>query len=741
MNKINKILAMAVVIAMACASIIIVSPNNTVMAEDSAKPLAELNAGYPAGIDKVAWHSDGSFALGIQSGTEHIYKYTRQTMSWASDYNLPVGDTFIDIKYSEFFDMFYIVGTQSGQQEAWSYDYSIQNLLDLNSPKTTMGVYNGLCLADEGGTQPYAFLAVGYADTSKGCAAWFDEAVDTWTDVTTGLTLNHELYDVTWDHGFTANPYWIVGEDMGTGAGVIYFMNSPGNNKANIFDTSGWGVTPGALNAIDWRPSGGADHAIMAGGNYGNGNVWLFDGFNGEAILDNTDSYTDACWHPDGGMAMVVGYNVATDGIIQHYIPDNEDTLTKMSTDGDYGPFYGVDVKAWSSPSSGLIVGATGAVGSYLSASDGSTTLTVNAAFPHIYDIDMWKTSDAGETSTLNARVDVEETYTFYTEVNYTIGGTDMLFDGINNTFVDLTAWFDDGNDATSMTPSASDDSHRTRKFVARFYETTSLVASGATGEIIYPDSTTNEILFDSVGCSGPYGADDRYGVWINVTFGPQMRAGDGQNFANGAAGSIFDSNQAFDDDDSWNFQMEVYDNDYPGATNTTYEEFGIFMATNITVSNNPSVNAPPGSVSQAFDSNSLITYSANIPYHVNVSIERLNLTTDDTKFIPASNVNASLVDMYPVGFDLEPYTEINATWGAAGRPFAAANTERMVWGNTSQATELVPAPNNGTAAHGPVYSNFNGYGATEVAWWINVPGATAEGIYQATITFKIGYY
>ncbi len=688
------------------------------------------------GLKKVTWHESGDYALGIATGTDHIYKYTRNTMTWASEYDLGTGDIFNDIEYSEFFDLFYIVGEDVGSitGAAWSYYEPTQNLLNLGAPNVPATDFNCLGLADEDGTTDYAFLAMG-----EDYAQWYDEVNDIWIEVTGGLSAMVDVMDVTWDHGFGIYSYWAVGDMLGEGY-IYKFMNA-GDATAQQSNPATWG-TVGPFHGIEWQPAGASDHAIIVGENTGDGNVWSWDGTTAEALLDTTDTYTGVSWHPDGSMAMLVGYNGVDEGVIYHYIPDNNNAFIKMSTDGDHGKLYGVDVKAWTSPSSGLIVGSSGAVGSYLSASDGDTTLTVNAAFPHMYTIDMWKTSDAGETSTLNARVDAGETYTFYTEINYTIGGTDELFDAgnVNNTFVDLTAWFDDGNDATSMTPSASDDSHRTRKFVARFYEGTA-GTGGVSGSIIYPDTTTNEILLDGVGCSGPFGGDDRYGVWINVTFGAQMRAADGQNFVNGAAGSIFDSNQAFDDDDSWNFQMQVYDNDFPGATNSTYEEFGIFMSTNITVSNNPSVNAPPGSVSMPFDSNSLITYSANIPYYVNVSIERLNLTTDDSKFIPAASVNASLVDMYPAGFDLEPYTEINSTWGAAGRPFAAANAERMVWGNTSQATELVPAPNNGTAAHGPIYSNFDGYGATEVSWWVSVPGGTDEGIYQASITFKIGYY
>ncbi|MCK5038453.1 MAG: hypothetical protein KAS16_05085, partial [Thermoplasmata archaeon] len=61
--------------------------------------------------------------------------------------------------------------------------------------------------------------------------------------------------------------------------------------------------------------------------------------------------------------------------------------------------------------------------------------------------------------------------------------------------------------------------------------------------------------------------------------------------------------------------------------------------------------------------------------------------------------------------------------------------------GNLSEVNYLIDPTDNGTTAYGPWGSDFNGYGATEIEWWVSVPGATPEGIYQATITFKIGYW
>ena len=739
MNKeieIKKMLAVAIVIAMACASMIIVSPNNTVTAEDSAKPLADRSTDYPGNINKVAWHEDGSYALGILSGTDHIYKYTRNTMAWTSEKDMASGNIFADIKYSANFDSFYIVGDDNaGQTMAWSYALGVLN--DLVAPATTNARFEGLGLADMNGMVNFAFLAVGIDNiASTPYAAWFEEGVG-WTEVTTGWTGEDEaLYDVVWDQSITTPIWYAVGTNFSSANGIIYQFENPGTTIPAYYTTNMTDMA--SLTSIDWR-DGFADSGLLGGSNNGvePANIYAFTDLSGpQPLINSTYLITDISWHPDDNMAMVVGYYGGLGGVVYHYHPDAPDPIIKMTEGIGYPDFNGVDVKGWTSPSSGLIVGNTGAVGSYLSAENSDTYLTVNAAFPHIYDIDMWETSDAGQASTLNTQVDIDDTYTFYTEVNYTIGGVDELFDigNVNNTFIDLTAWYDEGTEA--LMP-LSDDTHRTKKFVARFYEGVAGTA-GVAGTMIYPTASpgTDEITFDSVGCSGPFGIDDRYAVWINVTFGRQMRAAAGP--FGGASTNIFDTGNSFNGADSWNFQMEVYDNDFPGASNTTYEEFGTFMYTNISITGNPSVNAPPGSVNEFMAPNSFITYSANTPYYVNVSIPDLTSGGDS---IAATEVNISLVGAFPAGFDYNPYTEINASWGTFGSPFAAAGSERMVWGNLSEVNYLIDPTDNGTTAYGPWGSDFNGYGATEIEWWVSVPGATPEGIYQATITFKIGYW
>ncbi|MCK4758151.1 MAG: hypothetical protein KAS67_06855, partial [Thermoplasmata archaeon] len=370
-------------------------------------------------------------------------------------------------------------------------------------------------------------------------------------------------------------------------------------------------------------------------------------------------------------------------------------------------------------------------VGFYPSAVDTDTTITVNAAFPHNFGIDLWKTSDAGRLSKLNNQLLLETTYTFRCEVNYTISGVDQFYaDFEDDVRVDLSAWYDEG--ATPSTAPVADDQHRTKMFNATWSEGG---APGAdTAVMTYPilSPGTNEFLMDSWWLEA--GPGDHYYIYMNITIGPQSWAADGTGFANGAASDINFANQALEDPNSWDFEMRVYDVNFAGATNSTYEEFGTFMFTNVTVSGNPAGNAPPGSTAQ-LGPNSQITCAANIDYYLNVSIPNLPRLGGGLP-IDATYVSINTTSAYA--------TDVNSMIVGDGVPFPGANQNLSIWGNTSQAAPgdwVVPAPLNSTTAHGPQGEDYQNIGATEIEWWIDVPGGTAEGIYQATITFKIGYY
>ncbi|MCK4757049.1 MAG: hypothetical protein KAS67_01215 [Thermoplasmata archaeon] len=693
----------------------------------------------PTGITRVAWHESGDFALGVNGFDSEIYKFTRETGAWSLEYTTgaPI-DHFADIVYDDVANMFYIVGDSNANPFAYTWDET-NGFLDRSSPPT-QGIFYGVEVCNNyfDGSYNYGFLAVGRTTLGGAYAAWWSPNYPGgWIEAYSGLDNDELLTDVAWDGQYAGESYYAIGYDTSGYLGVMYSYGIPGDTTATtIFQDN---TSIGMLNAIDWCPDYASnDYGLIVGNYFGSAdaNIWKYNPGSLKALSNEPDNYYDVDWHPDGSLAVIVGENAGSGVVYQH--PAGTDNIVDFSWNlaPGTGKLIGVAMKSYTSPSSGLIVGPSGAIGFYPSTEDIGTTITVNSAFPHNFDIDMWKTSDAGRTSKLNQQVNVETTYTFMAEVNYTINGIDQFYaDGEDDIWVLLTAWHDNGN-VPSSDPDDT-DYNRTRNFQAMWQEGPALGAD--TGGMIYPGGSpgVNEVQYVNSGLEA--GPGDHYYVYINLTLGPQLWAADGQGFGNGPSSNINNGALSFNDPDTWDFVMTIVDANYIDAVNSTFEEFGLFRFTNITVSGSPSGNAPPGTISQQLFPNSQINCSSNIPYYVNVSIPRLNKTTDNTKFIPPTDVAIRTTS----AFANDTNTQINSTW-PVGRPFPGVNQQLGVWGNGSQALSsdwVVPAPLNSTTVHGPQGADYQGLSDTIVQWFVTVPGGTSEGIYRATITFRIGYY
>ncbi len=692
---------------------------------------------------KVAWHSNGEYAVAVTGMDDEIWKFTRETGAWSSLGHIAAGAVYTDIVYDDFTDFFYFVGWKSTNNPYVVRYVDGGGFSDCNVPQVVGTRLYGVEVC--GGVNGYRILVTG-EDGGNGYAAWYNGG---WTEIR-GLAGGWvggevaQVEDAAWNKRINpvTSKHYLVGDDD-ENTGFVYELDAPGDTTVTrLYATYADKIDH--MNAISWNPgwADGAeyDYAIMAGANtQGWGNIWKFDGTNKPiTISSTTDTFNDVAWTTDGTMAVIVGESLSSNGKVFHH-GAGTDLLVDMTSDlpDGTGTLLGIAYKGYTSPSSGIIVGASGGTATYPSASDSLTTITVNAAFPHNFDIGMWKTNDNSRASTLNKQVDVEETYTFYTEVNYSVDGVDQFYDdGVDNVVVSLTAWYDEGG-ISPISP-ASDDEHRTGRFRVRWHEGPAPGADFA--NMFYPIGSpgTDEVQLHSAGIEA--GPGDHYYIYINVTLGSQLRAADGGGSWN-PSGDIWDNGftGSFNDLDSWNFRMRIWDDTYVGAENITYEEFGIFRFTNITVIGNPGGNAPPGASNISLG-NSQITCSANIPYYVNVSLPNL---TSGSYEIEATNIAASLIGSYPAGFDYDPYTEMNTSWGAFGRAFSGANEQRMIWGNASQApgNQMLAVPKNGTTAHGPWGSDFIGFGATQIQWWASVPAATYEGVYTATVTFNIGEF
>ena len=229
----------------------------------------------------------------------------------------------------------------------------------------------------------------------------------------------------------------------------------------------------------------------------------------------------------------------------------------------------------------------------------------------------------------------------------------------------------------------------------------------------------------------------DEDGDSIESSIDLTILAADGDNFDDGAAvgNEVYMKNLALGDPNSWDMRVRIWDTDYLESNNLSFEEFGVYKFTNITVTGNPSLSAPPGSSYKAMNQDSQILYSSNVPYLLNVSIPDLQRDGGGDS-IAATYINISIVNDLGL-VDIDPYTELN--WTAYdGIAFSGADAPRSIWGNRSELVKYLPAPDNGTTAHGLWGSDFNNMGATQVNWWASVPATTLEGIYRAKITFTL---
>ncbi len=351
------------------------------------------------------------------------------------------------------------------------------------------------------------------------------------------------------------------------------------------------------------------------------------------------------------------------------------------------------------------------------------------------FDIDMWDQSfGIAAPSLLNMEVEADNTYTFFAEVNYTVDGVDQFYaDGEDDVWILLTAWYDEGIESSSMP--VTDDHDRTRAFSALWSE--GIVPGADTIGLINPIGSpgTDEFQIDSWWLEP--GPGDHYYVYMNITFGPQTRVADGNGFGNGASADINNAVTSFNDLNSWNFNIRICDANQPSTEANAYEEFGILPNKDINAAFDPMVIAPPGSIQNFAMPNSQVSLSSNQDYYLNVSITDLQRTSGFGTIL-ASNVHVA--SMSPLADNSN--TQINLSW-AAGTAFPGADIPLGVWGNTSQsfANWMVPAPGNGTIAEGPWGSDYNGRSSTDIAWWVDVPAATVEGMYEATITYTLGTY
>ena len=678
------------------------------------------------GLKKVAWHPNGKYAYAV-AGDEMVWEYDREATSWSIFGSPNLNMEFNDIVYDPTYGLFWLVGQDTSTSFPRAYSFDGTSFFDETS-YPTMGTFNSV--APAAGIGGCYFLAVGVDSGGQPLAVWRDTGG--WTAVTGGWSGNpEELKAVTWNYNPGAsNNHYAVGIDN-NGFGFVYSFLAGGTFTLLEYntDSSGTKLEPGE--SISWNPQAGLgaeyDYALIGSSQRDNvGNAYKYTGASNPILISpDTVPIYDIDWHPDGELAVLVG-GQAGSGIVYHHSYGTS-CVVDLTSDMPGSPdmFYGVAVKGPSSPSSAIILGASGGYADYVEASNIDTQITVNAAYPNIYWVGF---NDTLHNSRIEQQVQPDDWYEFSFAANYSLGWS--------NCEVIVQAWYDNGavGDASAY-PSETDD-NRCLAFTL-YYDP----SGGPFYTMTYPGIPEYAVGVptDVIVPGGAVGEDIHY-VTLEVRLGPQTRNASAGGFFSGDADYDVLKNNALLDAYSWDFNVTVRDSTNNAATNSMYSEFGIEKMVGISVTGNPTGNAPPGSEDIALSNPSVITYSSNADYWVNVSIPHVYENGNDLSpnWIPASNVNVSNSNV----LSDTTYTDIDgATW-PNGRPMQGPDLDWCVWGN-STAVQWMPAPANGTISFGTWGSDYNaaGFGwaaTTQLDWWVTVPAATVEGIYWATITITI---
>ena len=477
------------------------------------------------------------------------------------------------------------------------------------------------------------------------------------------------------------------------------------------------------------------DYGLVGGNGYLL-KIWPYDEYGNGTIrykvenVNFNEVYRDISWDSDGwNEAGIVG-TYSTSKMYWRYYNSNPQLIEGYN--GLAGTYYTCAFKPPSSPKWLFIPHAMGSIRINIEEKDESTELIVSANFPHIFTMGMWKQNDAGHIPMFGTQVEADSTYTIFLECNYTLGGVDQWDTSLG---LYLQGWYDFGNVGGASVPGDPAwgmDMYRVRQFNISYFPATASATMNYPAQIgSVAEFAIHSVWEDPIN----YGADlSHYRIYINVTFGPQTEMAPGDGMWN--SGNSWDRN-SLNDPHTWDLKALAYDMVLPESQNCSYAEFGVQRYASLLVSGNPSGSIPPGS-SAILATPTLITYSSNMPYQLNVSIPNLYLNGDiaSPHLIPANAVSV----MNEQGDDDNFNSDI---WD--WRTFNNPNDAWCIWGLESGT--YMSMPGHGTVTAGPYDTDFTyaqvslPFEPTPVRWQVVVPGGTAEGVYRGTITITLWSY
>lgn len=316
---------------------------------------------------------------------------------------------------------------------------------------------------------------------------------------------------------------------------------------------------------------------------------------------------------------------------------------------------------------------------------DTNSTLSVSvlALEPRINWYDFQNSTNS---SKLNAQIDVNQECKFIINISSDQGWGDIEF-------INITAWYDDGNESTTYNNSGNLGGNL-NLFLQ--YENTTGTGNNAVYRMLWPDDeatkgTLTEIV--STDPSGSPGNTDCYNITFPFTPGYQFR------YAPDPTNSV----PGYNDLKSWNFNITVADTS--NNTDSEINEFGIYAYSEVVSTGMPSIiQGAPGDNATTAGSVS-VTARSNGNYSLSVDVATLVHTVN-----PAWTIQNTT--LWTRGADVSSWTNFDG------------NNPIYLYGN---ATNYLDAMDNNSSKT-----------ANDIDYRCEIPLVQQAGDYNATISYVL---
>ncbi|MGM0510221.1 MAG: hypothetical protein ACQESD_03740 [Thermoplasmatota archaeon] len=690
---------------------------------------------------------DSSVVSGLDTPSRPVGNFTQP----------PPNVDFRDVDFDQYGDIAVAVGLGG---EVWRFESGSESWFDLDGSLTITEDLHGVDYDESTGK----FIIVGDGATST-ISAYTTDGFSNPVGIAAGADPALEFYDVAVDSNtgeFVAvgpdNAYWHDGatwNSLSSMSGVGTYYSVDYSNYYSKYYVVGEDT---GFNGVLWEVSAGVANGPLTGPNYYGGtwdNMPLFGvacndigdtlivgdhtvdlyyagNFYNASNVDSHDKLHDVLW---GGSeeALIVGNNTMG-GVLYKYGYESKRVSELPGSPDITNDLYAVSGRD-GTPRYAMAIGDFGSDSAYkISQTSGFNDIKTKTKIPHILEMGLYKNPDPNDplNQRLNSQIDVNSndfistSYRLYVQVYHAEPGQLRL--------VNISAWYDNGLTGINSNYPVADQWNQTRAFSFGFdYDN-----AGNEFQWNYPKLTAEgqELVPDYPACNYNYkaAADGDY-LHVNFSFapGPQARHADGESGFFGIEGNNnphpnqWDKSAALNTPYTWDINVTATGRS--SGQNTTFDEFGFYRYTELTVWGLPGSFSGAGAPGQTIGLNRVggtpmgnVVFSANCNYSLKMYAETDLEGQNTTDFIPATNI------------------EIAGGENNSFLPgFGEANSMYLLekWMAPRNRGNQTDTSINTTSTSDPKYQeNLTAFGSIQI--WVTIPIGIEEDSYSTSLVYVL---